>query len=186
MRERDGSAHRKGSPMSAFRSDPLPSPWEPVRRRRTVEARLLAAMLACREHLLQWYPRVLVPALDPQVRTPVAALLLVWERWDYASGPCPRCGGHAVATSFGGVMSMGAVSGCCTACAGVVTREGGGLSWVKSYCDKATAGTPYRVPFRMFPGGWALRGEPRDLVAVLHELGAPGVPKATSRAFRRR
>jgi hypothetical protein len=186
MRERDGSAPRKGSPMSAFRSDPLPGPWEPVRRHRTVEARLLAAMLACRERLLQWYPRVTVPTLDAEVRTPVAAVLLVWERWDYASGPCPRCGELAVATSFGGVMSIGSVSGCCTACAGVVTREGRGLSWVKGCCDQATAGTPYRMPFRMFPGGWTLRGEPRELVAVLHELGATGVPDATSRAFRRK
>ena len=186
MCERDGFVQRKGSTMSSFRSDPLPGPWKPVRRHRKVEARLLAAMLACRDHLVQWYPRVLVPALDPHVRTPVAALLLVWERWDFATGRCPRCDGRAVATCFGGVMSIGSVSGCCTACGGAVTRDGGGISWVKHYCDKATAGTPYRIPFRLFPGGWALRGEPRDLVAVLHELGASGVPNARSRAFRRR
>jgi hypothetical protein len=172
--------------MISFRSDPLPGSWEPVPRRRKTEARLLVAMLACRERLLEWYPRVFVPALDPKVRTPVAALLLVWDRWDYASGPCPRCGGPAVATSFGGVMSIGSVSGCCTVCGGVVTRPGRGFMWVKHHCDKATEGTPYRIPFRQFPGGWALRGEPRNLVAVLRELGANGVPDPWAQAFRRR
>jgi hypothetical protein len=172
--------------MFPFHSDPLPRPWEPVRRHHKTEARLLSAMLACRDRLLAWYPRVLVPALDPEVRTPVAALLLVWEWWDYASGPCPRCGGPAVATCFGGVMSIGSVSGCCAVCGGVVTREGRGMPWVKHYCDRATEGTPYRIPFRRFPGGWGLGGEPRDLVAVLRELGAAGVPDPHARAFRRR
>jgi hypothetical protein len=83
-------------------------------------------------------------------------------------------------------MSIGSVSGCCTACGSVVTREGRGFMWVKHCCDRATAGTPYRIPFRYFPGGWALWGEPRDLVAVLRELGASGVPDPRSRAFRRR
>lgn len=173
--------------MSAFRSDPPLAPWVPVRRRRRpVEARLLAAMLEHREGLTQWYPRVLVPALDPAVRTPVAALLLVWQHWDFASGPCPRCGAPAVATSFGGVMSVGSVSGCCTGCGSVLSRDGAGFMWVKRCCDRATAGTPYRIPFRYFPGGWSLWGEPRDLVAVLRELGASGVPDPRSRAFRRR
>ena len=116
----------------------------------------------------------------------MAALLLVWNRWDYASGPCPRCGAPALATSFGGVLSIGSVSGCCTGCGGVVTRVGCGVAWVKRYCEQATAGTPYRIPIRSFPGGWVLRGEPRELVAVLQEVGATDVPNPRARAFRRR
>ncbi len=146
-------------------------------------ARLIGAMLTCRVQLYQWYPRIQVPALDPHVRTPVAALLRVWDRWDFASGPCPRCGGPALATCFGGVMGIGSVSGCCTVCGGVVTRVGGGFSWVRGCCEAATLGTPYRIPFRSFPGGWALRGEPHDLIAVLSELGATKLPDP--RAFHR-
>jgi hypothetical protein len=82
-------------------------------------------------------------------------------------------------------MNIGSVSGCCTACGGVVTREGYGFLWVKRNCDEATAGTPYRIPFRLFPGGWGLRGEPHDLVAVLHELGASNLPDPRARTFRR-
>jgi hypothetical protein len=148
-------------------------------------ADLLKAMLACRVQLYQYYPRVQVPALDPLVRTPVAAILRVWDRWDFASGPCPSCGGVAVATSFGGVMTIGSVSGCCTACGEVVTRDGGGFSWVRRCCEVATAGTSYRIPFRSFPGGWALRGEPHDLIAVLSELCAPNLPDPRALAFHR-
>ena len=152
----------KGLLVTSFHLDPVLGPWTSVRRRHRDMAQL-SAMLACRVQLYEWYPRVQVPALDPHVRTPIAALLRVWDGWDFASGSCPRCGGPALATSFGGVMNIGSVSGCCTVCGGVVTRDGGG-SRGSSDAVSATLGTPYRIPFRSFPGGWAMRGEPYDLI----------------------
>src|SRR6185437_7718245 len=112
---------------------PVPGqlPWDDVGDGAPELSRLLCAMLAWRQPLLTMYPTTPVPAELP---TPVAALLLVWERWDLASGACPRCGAPALATSFGGLLSTGAVRGTCTVCAALVGRWVGGLVRVMSGC----------------------------------------------------
>lgn len=162
-----------------------PAPWSPLgRRRSTVMARLLSAMYAEQQRLFMWYPDVAVPSL--RGRTPVAALLLVWSGWDYACGACPRCKSPAYATSFNGALSSGAVNGCCTGCGQLVTRFVGGMSRIVDGCQRATGGGPWKIPFAGFPGGWTMRGEPRDLVAVLQEVGAAKLPNPRSRVFRGR
>lgn len=177
MREWDGSFIERAAAMSF--PDPWglePGPWHAVERRSRARGQLVAAMLAHREPLLEWYPRVPVPSDDVTLYTPVAALLLVWEHWNFAHGSCPRCGAPAVAIAFGGLLNTGSVSGCCAGCGQVVNRRGGGFPWVVRCCELATAGTPYRIPFRKFPGGWHLAGEPQALVAALQEVGARELP----------
>lgn len=131
-------------------------------------ARLLAAMYRRREDLLERYPRALLPA---EIPTPLAALLLVWERWSDASGECPVCGGLALGTHFGGLLSIGGVSGTCTRCGAIVTRSIRGLAAAISGCTSACEGTEYRIPFRSFPGGWRMTGDDDALWALLGEMG---------------
>ena len=164
-------------------STPPPAPWAPLgRRRSTVLARFLSVTYAQQGRLFRWYPNVAVPSL--RGRTPVAALLLVWSGWDYAHGPCPRCKAPAYATSFNGALSSGTVNGCCTGCGQRVTRFVGGMARIVDGCQRATADSPWQIPFSGFPGGWTMRGEPRDLVALLQEVGAERVPNPRSRVFR--
>lgn len=187
MRERDGNRHRKGLPMSLSPSEQPPRPWSPTNRRSRIWARLLRAMLAHRARLLEWYPRVRVPTtLDSWRPTPVAALLLVWERWPLASGPCPRCGGPAVAVSFGGSGAWGVVSGYCTSCGLLVNRTCSGLGAIRAGCRAAAEGTSYPIVIPTDPGFWAVHGPPRELVAVLGELGASDLPHPGAKAFRRK
>lgn len=157
-----------------------PGDWQFARYGSPGCARLLRAMHDRRHELLEYYPGVPVPAAH---RTPVAALLLVWQRWSYASGTCPMCGGLALATSFGGLLSTGSVSGACTRCGAVVTRWIGGLVRVIAGCRAACEGTRYRIPFGTFPGGWSMSGEPKELLAVLGELGEGSLPNARDAAY---
>src|SRR5690606_42142216 len=92
-------------------TDPPPQPWECVPRLRPDMARLLSAMHRHRHALLAFYPLVPIapPRWDHQHGAPVGALLLLWDRWDYARGQCPRCNGTAFATSWGGLLSSGSV-----------------------------------------------------------------------------
>lgn len=166
-------------------SSPPPEPWRLVRGRSREWARLLRALLEHRSQLLKWYPFVPVPTLGTAGTTPLAPVLMVWSRWGYAHGACPRCGAPALATFFGGALARGSVTGYCTGCARMVTRFVGGLGRVVSGCNRATARTPYHIPFGSFPGGWQMGGEPIALVAVLQELGAQELPDPRSRAFRR-
>lgn len=115
----------------------------------------------------------------------MAALLLLWERWDYMRGPCPRCGSQALGVGFNGFLSTGSVAGHCLRCARGVTRDIGGIGTIVT-CLRACLGD---TPYRLWPGGcefrptrrgeivyggwgWSLGPLPPGIVAVLQELGA--------------
>jgi hypothetical protein len=128
-----------------------------------------------RDEILASYPLVKLPSDHPRVSTPVAALLLAWERWNYVQGDCPECGARALGDSFGGLLNVGLVGGVCTRCALVVTRPIGGVAAAMRGAAESVQGTPYK--FKFVNLRWGFRGIPRSLVAVLKKLGVQELPK---------
>jgi hypothetical protein len=130
-----------------------------------------------REEILESYPLLKLPSDHPEVSTPVAALILAWERWNYVQGKCPECGARALGISFGGLLNIGSVGGVCTKCALVVTRPIGGIAAAIRGSAAIVEGTPYEFQFVNFRFGF--RGIPRSLVGVLRKLGVKELPKAS-------
>jgi hypothetical protein len=128
-----------------------------------------------RKRILADHPMVRLPTTNRKVWTPVAALILAWERWNYVQGKCPKCGGRALGISFGGLLSIGSVAGVCTKCALVVSRHIGGIGMSVSGAQKCVEGTPYQ--FKFLNWRWGIQGIPRPLVTVLRRLGVKELPK---------
>jgi hypothetical protein len=162
--------------MPLVNSTPPPEPWRAVGHSSPALARLVAALYRYRDPLFRTYPDVLLPTASRNTPTPLGALLLLWANWDCARGPCPACGGPAVATAFGGVLSSGSVGGFCTECGTPVIRFIGGIGRVLSGCRQATGGTRWQVRIGSVPGQWRLAGDPSILIAVLQEVGATALP----------
>jgi hypothetical protein len=131
-------------------------------------------MLEHRREILRWYPHIPLSTSPEGPATPVAALLLLWDRWDYVRGPCPRCGNWALGVSVAGSFSIGRVAGHCSGCGEAVSRfVPGGLALTKACVQRVLADSPYQIEFTDW--GWCLRDIPSGLVAVLKELGATGL-----------
>ena len=154
----------------------VPLGWEraPIGRSRD-RSLLVRGVYEHREEILESYPWVKLPSDHPEVSTPVAALILAWERWNYVQGKCPECGARALGISFGGLLNIGSVGGVCTQCALVVTRPIGGIAAALRGSAASVEGTPYEFGFVNFRFGF--RGIPRSLVAVLRKLGVKDLPK---------
>jgi hypothetical protein len=153
---------------------PPPYPWLGRGHRNAGKARLLRAMLEHRSELVRWYPHIPLTTSPLGQATPAAALLVLWDRWDYLRGPCPRCGSWALGVSLAGSFSIGRVSGHCVGCGETVSRfVPGSLAHTKTFVQRVLADTPYQVQFADW--GWCLCDNPRGLVAVLEELGATGL-----------
>jgi hypothetical protein len=154
----------------------LPAKWEPAPIGRNRDRSLLVCgIYEHREEILESYPWVKLPSDHPEVSTPVAALILAWESWNYVQGKCPECGARALGISFGGLLNVGSVGGVCTQCALVVTRPIGGIAAAIRGSAASVEGTPYEFKFVNFRFGF--RGIPRSLVAVLRKLGVTELPK---------
>ena len=156
----------------------LPARWERAPRGHNRDLGLFVrGVYEHREEILNSYPLVKLPSDHPEVSTPVAALILAWERWDYVQGDCPECGARALGISFGGLLNVGSVGGVCTKCALVVTRPIAGVAAAMRGAAASVEGTPYEFQFVNFRFGF--RGIPRSLVAVLRKLGVTELPKAS-------
>ena len=162
--------------------DPVPTPWERAGNLYDQDLCLLVrGVFAHREQILAHYPWVRLPYRVPQITTPVAALILAWERWNYLQGDCPDCGSPALGVSFGGMLSKGQVTGVCIKCARIVKRFIGGGGRAATGARKCVEGTPYR--FKTGTGmwyNWHFQGIPSALVAVLQELGEVELPTPTA------
>ena len=160
----------------------MPTPWERAGNQYDQDLCLLVReVFAHRKQILAHYPWVKLPNRDRRITTPVAALILAWERWNYLQGDCPDCGSPALGVSFGGMLTNGLVTGVCTKCACLVKRFiGGGRA--ATGARKCVEGTPYR--FQSGPGmwySWYFQGIPAELVAVLKKLGVVDLPTPTVR-----
>ena len=118
-----------------------PASWRVHLRRDTPLRELLRALYRHRDAVLAYYPHVPLT----KERTPVGALILLWERWDYVRGHCPKCRSVVLGVSFGGLLSCGSVTGCCLGCARLVSRFIGGAGLIQSAIHKFLHDTPYRL-----------------------------------------
>lgn len=150
-------------------------PWLAQEVENPAMARLLRAMLEHRHDILRWYPWVSLATRKDQKPAPVAALLLLWERWDETRGLCPRCGEWALATQIGGGFSGGLILGFCTLCALRVSRHTGGIARITKQIAWCLQDSPYRLPLQGWPAGWCIDRIPDALVAALEEVGADGL-----------
>jgi hypothetical protein len=163
--------------MTSFATH-VPAGWERAPTGRNRELSLLVrGVYEHREEILESYPLVKLPSDHPEVSTPVAALILAWERWNYVQGKCPECGARALGISFGGLLNVGSVGGVCTQCALVVCRPIAGFVLAARGARESVEGTPYEFKFVNFRFG--CRGIPRSLVGVLRKLGVKELPKAS-------
>ena len=154
----------------------LPAKWERAPSGYNLDLGLLVrGVHEHRDEILKFHPLVKLPSDHPKASTPVAALILAWERWDHMRGECPECGARALGISFGGMLNVGIVGGVCTQCALVVTRPIGGIVVAMRGARESVEGTPYEFQFVNFRFGF--RGIPRSLVAVLRKLGVTELPK---------
>ena len=141
---------------------------------------LLRALYRHRDALLAHHPHV---RLTPE-RTSVGALILLWERWDYLRGRCPKCRSVVLGVTFGGLLSCGSVTACCLGCARLVSRSIGGAAVIQSALHERPGDTPYRLTltaqapppadagqFTYGGWGWSLPKKLPELEAVLQELG---------------
>ena len=154
----------------------LPAKWERAPSGYNLDLGLLIRGLhEHRDEILKFHPLVQLPSDHPKVSTPVAALILAWERWNYVQGDCPECGARALGISFGGLLNVGSVGGVCTKCALVVCRPIGGFVAAARGARESVERTPYDFGFVNFRFGF--RGIPRSLVAVLRKLSVKELPK---------
>ncbi len=138
---------------------------------------LFRGMWQHRVTLVEQYPDLILPSVEPELRTHAAALILAWERWDQASGRCPDCEYWTFAADFGGMLSVGLVSGVCIGCGLISTRNIRGMSEVLRGRDIAVQGTPFEIA--LSPSRWRFdfRGIPAELVAALRWCGVKELPK---------
>jgi hypothetical protein len=119
----------------------LPPAWRVHLRRDPPLRQLLRAIYRHRDAVLAYYPHVPLTG----ERTSVSALILLWERWDYVSGRCPKCRSAVLGVAFGGLLSCGQVTGCCLGCARLVSRFIGGAGLIQSAIHERLRDTPYRL-----------------------------------------
>jgi len=157
-------------------------PMKPRKDRDVETAQLLRGILAHREALMEKDPWLPFPQHScsftfgkDKAPLPVGALALLWERWPAATGKCSDCGGHVLATAFGGGLSQGGVSACCSNCGRVHFRCIGGLSAVGEAPGRILKGTGFYVATGIFGGAQA--GPRRPLWDALRELGVSELPE---------
>ena len=141
--------------------------------------RVLRALYEHRREVLAYYPAV--PIAD---ETAIAALILLWERWESLRGRCPECGSEVLGVGFGGLLSIGLITACCLGCARLVSHDIGGATTIQSAVTERLRDTPYRLTLMARPAppntgqltyggwGWSLSAALPELTAVLQELGA--------------
>src|ERR1035437_1086575 len=101
----------KGEHMTSFATQ-VPPGWERATRGYNRDlSRLVRCIYENRAKTLASYPRVPIPSDDSKASTPVAALILAWERWSFMRGQCPDCRGPSLGVMFGGLMVLGSVDG---------------------------------------------------------------------------
>lgn len=157
----------------------LPADWERATKGYNRDlSRLVRVIYENRKKILESHPWVPIPGDDPKATTPVAAMILGWERWDHMRGQCPDCRGPSLGVMFGGLLTIGSVEGVCTQCGRIVSRPI--RSFYAAFCGAALSvkGTPYT--FKFVGWRWCIRGIPATLVTMLKELGVKKLPEPSS------
>jgi hypothetical protein len=103
---------------------------------------------------------------------PAGAVLQLWAKDPNSTGACPVCGGLAVATGFGGLLSVGGYKCLCLSCARPLFRWIGGLGAVCLHVRPLFEGTPWFLNGARFGGVFASDG-----AALAEALGQPKAPE---------
>lgn len=117
-------------------------PWETIDRHSPSRARILREIARYREPLAEHFSNILIPSKPAPTR--LGALLLVWNWWEDARSSCANCGAMALMISFGGMLSVGHMSGVCLGCAHIVTRHTGGFLVGHHAVQRALDGSGYK------------------------------------------
>lgn len=170
-------------------------PWRPSARILPAPDPILAGLWRRRHVILSRWPGLplptraplyAMPRYSPHKRTsegpvmaprtngpgpdvPAAAMLLLWDQWEYLRGACPECGGEMLGTLFGGLIFVGGVEGHCLGCGAAGVRLLPGFPFAEWCCTSLLADTPWRLPLK--PVAFTLGGPAESLRAVLGELG---------------
>jgi len=154
---------------------PIP-PWESARYRNHDLARVFEGLSYVRANATAWYPRVFTGCafgsqFGPLGELRVGGIVRLWEHWPRFGGACAACEAPVRGTGGGGTLSRGVLSGVCGRCGLVQYRPIQGIGVIVGEAKDLLAGTPFPLLRR--------DGTVRDyapLIAVLHELGAEGLP----------
>ena len=161
-------AHRKGTPMPQY-----PAPWGPTILPAYPEP-MLTALWRRRHSISEPVAPPGAPDLPPAHTTPyytpaaqvletgilpinssdpagmgpniqAAAMITVWQAWEYAYGSCHRCRGPMVATSWGGIVGVGGVLGVCVECFERGGRFLPGVGTAVLWVDRVLGSTPWKL-----------------------------------------
>lgn len=169
-------------------SSPVPSlpAWESSGYRNHDLARVFEGLSAVRAHAVAWYPQVFTGCVFGSQFGPLGALTVggmvhLWECWPRFGGACAACQAPVRGVGGGGLLSTGALSAVCGRCGLVQSRRIHGLGVIVREAREMLDDTPFPLLRRDMPG--------RDfapLIAVLHELGAEGLPSPRARGLEAR
>jgi len=107
------------------------------------------------------------------------AVLQLWAKDPHSTGACPVCGGIAVATAMGGLLSSGGYKGLCLSCARPLFCWIGGLGAVCLHVRPLFEGTPWFLNGARFGGAFESDG-----AALAEALGQPKAPEGPWRMGR--
>lgn len=111
-------------------------------------------------------------AAGPGPEIHAASMLCVWERSPYFRGECHACDGTMLGVGFGGLLTVGSVTGRCVDCGARGTRFLAGFGFGFGLVAQALAATPWYFDCR--PMAFNLGGDAPALRAVLQELPGDG------------
>jgi hypothetical protein len=167
--------------VSIFEPVKRTTPWEPrdpFDHERAAIIRAVLRMSRLRDQLDPWLPfpqNSCTFAFGKEDRPlPVGGLLYLWEKWPAFTGRCPVCAGTGFGYAFGGLLSTGAVTGCCLRCETTLCRRIGGLGTIARELRPILRLTPYYLKSGCFGG--TFEGSRAPLVAALRDLGVADLP----------
>ena len=156
-------------------------PWQRGYRRHPELAMLLSGVLANKEALEALDPWLPFPGYPccysfgkRGAPLPLGGLFLLWDSWKTCTGVCRFCGGPVRAYSFGGLLAIGGIGGCCAECGLGYGRPLGGYATVNYLMNLYLAGTPFVISGGLMWG--TARAPRRPLAEALRKLGWPEIP----------
>ena len=105
---------------------------------------------------------------------PVGALLFLWENSFLFTGECPYCGDKTYGYSFGGLLNIGGITGCCVNCGASTQNPIGGLMKLNNLLSPALQETPYYINGLIYGGTY--EGKRWPLLRALKKLGIKDLP----------
>jgi hypothetical protein len=145
---REGGARRSPPGKNDWQTGNPEKNWYHPRGEGEAEAFAVRMVLRYRRELDPWlhFPNGSCHRFGPEEKPmPIGALLLLWERWDFMTGRCARCGETIYGYTFWGEWHQYGITGCCIGCGITYCRSLSGLERVNSFVSKHLDDTPFRL-----------------------------------------